>query len=684
MKNTAAAILIGLSVLTFSSSLCAENLTVLPAEMDGGAPRDMMKRYLLNRAEQLRLQWQEEYNQRTTPEQIAEYQSRLKAKFTEALGGFPKRTPLNARITGTVKRDGYIVEKIIFESQPAHYVTAALFVPQPGRFAKPYPGVLFPCGHSRGGKNEAFYQRGAALLALNGMAALVFDPIDQGERSQLLDENGNAPIWGTRSHTMLGVGSILLGQNTARFEIWDGMRALDYLQSRPEVDADKIGCTGNSGGGTQTSYFMALDDRIVAAAPSCYITSFDRILNTIGCQDAEQNIFGQLAFGMDHADYIMMRAPKPTLICCATNDFFDISGTWDTFRYAKRLYSRMGFAERVDIVETDNKHGFSGELRQGAVRWMARWLLNSDKPITEPENLQILTNEEILCTPKGQVMLLEGARSVYDLNIEYENQLAKQRKQVWSEPQKNGVLEKVRTVAGIRKLALLPKPRIEKTDTLEREDYTIEKLIFVPEEGIYLPALRFAPNNKPAGTVVLYLHEDGKAIDAAPGGPIEQLVKSGRTVFAVDIRGTGETKQTSQRYGAPFFGTDGQDVYAAYVMGRSYVAMRAEDILICARYAIGSSEPAQEQGIELIAVGNVGVAALHAAALEPKLFKTVTLSKTLWAWSNIIGAKMSDNQLINTVHGALTSYDLGDLAGLLGDRITICDPVDAAGKPIQN
>ncbi len=119
-------------------------------------------------------------------------------------------------------------------------------------------------------------------------------------------------------------------------------------------------------------------------------------------------------------------------------------------------------------------------------------------------------------------------------------------------------------------------------------------------------------------------------------------------------------------------------------MGRSYVGMRAEDILVCARCAIDSAEPSQEQGIELIAVGNVGVAALHAAALEPKLFKTVTLSRTLRVWSNIIGAKMSDNQLINTVHGALTSYDLGDLAGLLGDRITICEPVDAAGKPIQN
>ncbi len=684
MKNTVATIIIALSVLTFSQSVFAEDLAVLGAEIDGGPPRDMMKRYLLNAAEQLRVQWQAEYNQRTTPEQIAEYQGRLKAKFTEALGGFPERTPLNSKITATIQRDGYVVEKIIFESRPGHYVTALLFLPDSSRFKKPWPGVLIPCGHSQQGKANDLYQRVGILMAVNGMAGLVFDPIDQGERSQILDENGKAPMWGTRSHTMLGVGSILLGQNTAGFEIWDGMRAIDYLQSRRDIRPDKIGCTGNSGGGTQTSYFMALDDRIVAAVPSCYITSFNRLLNTIGCQDAEQNIFGQLAFGMDHADYIMMRAPKPTLICCATKDFFDISGTWDSFRYAKRLYSRMGFAERVDIVETDNKHGFSGELRQGAVRWMARWLRNTDRLIVESPDLQPLDEQEALCTPKGQVMLLDGARSAFDINIDREKQLARQRKRIWDDADKTDALQKVRTITGIRELNDLPQPDVEEAGSVSRDGLAISKLIIIPENGIYLPALKFTCVDKPSSGIVLYLHEDGKAVDAAPGGPIEQLVKSGHTVFAVDIRGTGETKQTSQRYGAPYFGTDGQDVYAAYVMGRSYVAMRAEDILVCARSAIGSAEPRPKQGVELVAVGNVGVAALHAAALEPEVFKSVKLSKTLRSWSDIIHSRISNNQLINTVHGALTSYDLGDLAALLGDKITIFEPVDASGKPIGN
>ncbi len=129
--------------------------------------------------------------------------------------------------------------------------------------------VIVPCGHAHSAKAHDSYQSVGALLALNGMAALVFDPIDQGERIQLLDAKGKEVMWGTRGHTNLGAGCILLGRNTAGYEIWDSMRALDYLQSRPEVDPKRLGCTGNSGGGTQTSQVMALEDRIKAAAPSC-------------------------------------------------------------------------------------------------------------------------------------------------------------------------------------------------------------------------------------------------------------------------------------------------------------------------------------------------------------------------------------------------------------------------------
>jgi cephalosporin-C deacetylase-like acetyl esterase len=335
-KNAAA--ILTLCLFLSTPLLADENLRVLPETIEGVDPGDMMNHYLRAQAAGLFESWKLQYEQRKTPEQIAQYQKEIRAKFTDALGEFPERTPLNPQVTGTVRRKGYRVEKVVFESQPKHYVSALLFVPHKAKRSRPCPGVLIPCGHSENGKAYESYQTMGALLALNGMVALVFDPIDQGERSQMPSKLPD--LWGTRAHTMIGVGSILLGRNTAWFEIWDGMRGIDYLQSRKEVDPTRIGCTGNSGGGTQTSYLMSLDDRIIAAAPSCYITNlYERILE-LGAQDAEQNIFGQLAFGMDHADYLMLRAPTPILICAATNDFFDIRGTWQSFRYAKRLYSR--------------------------------------------------------------------------------------------------------------------------------------------------------------------------------------------------------------------------------------------------------------------------------------------------------------------------------------------------------
>ena len=656
-----------------------ENLIVLPEKIDDMVPGNMMSHYLRRLAGQKFEDWKAKYEQRKTPEQIDEYQKRLRKEFLEAIGGLPERTPLNPRVTSVTQRDGYRVEKAIFESQPNHHVTALLFLPDTDKYKPPYPGVLVPCGHSANGKASEAYQTMGALLALNGMAGLVFDPIDQGERSQMLSQLPR--LAGTRAHTMLGVGSILLGRNTARFEIWDGMRAIDYLQSRPEVDPKRIGCTGNSGGGTQTSYLMSLDDRIVAAAPSCYITGFERLLDTIGPQDAEQNIYGQLEFGMDHADYLMMRAPTPILICGATEDFFDITGVWNSFRYAKRLYTRMEFAERIELLENDAGHNYNRLQRQGVVRWMSRWLLKRDEPIIEPE-IKLLSDEEVLCSPAGQVMKLEGARSTYDLNRDLEKDLAKNRKELWASGNQAGLLDRVRQTTGIRKLKELPKPEVVRYDTIERNGHQVRKMILMPEDGIYLPALMFVPGanaNKPAPPrgLVLYIHEQGKAAATAPGGPIEAMVKAGMCVLAVDVRGTGETQQGKQGQLSGATGSDWKDVFTAYLLGRSYVGMRAEDVLVAARFLLHD----QTGRVDLVAAGNVGVPALHAAALEPDLFGSVKLVRSLSSWSNVIESGRSYNQQVNAVQGALTIYDIPDLAATLGKKLTIEEPLNALGQP---
>jgi len=170
---------------------------------------------------------------------------------------------------------------------------------------------------------------------------------------------------------------------------------------------------------------------------------------------------------MDHADYCMMRAPRPTLLCTATHDFFNIEDAWDTFRAAKRLYARLGHAERMSLVETDQPHGFSLRLREGAVHWMLRWLDRRDVPVVEPPDLKVLSDAEIRCTPKGEVMLIDGARSVYDLNRDYEKELAEKRKRLWDETPKAEILDRVRKLAGIRPLGDLPELKFEDLGTVE-------------------------------------------------------------------------------------------------------------------------------------------------------------------------------------------------------------------------
>jgi pimeloyl-ACP methyl ester carboxylesterase len=294
----------------------------------------------------------------------------------------------------------------------------------------------------------------------------------------------------------------------------------------------------------------------------------------------------------------------------------------------------------------------------------------------------LLSDNEVQCSPGGQVMLLPGGRSIYDLNDDYEKQLADRRAALWKNADRQNLFEKVRQVAGIRRLANLPKPKGEELGTVTRTGYRIAKLLIKPEEGISLPALLWMPDKPKTGQVVLYVHEQGKTADAGSGGPIERLVQSGDPVLAVDLRGTGQTRPSGKgRY--PAVASEFQDFYIAYLLGRSYVGMRAEDVLVCARYAAERFGGEQGSAVRLIAVGNVGIPALHAAALEPELFQSIRLSRMLVSWSNVIQSRLNEAQLAGTVHGALTHYDLPDLAAVLADKLAVDEPLDALGRMVK-
>lgn len=594
------------------------------------------------------------YEQVKTAADAAAYQTRMRRFFLGQLGELPERAPLHPKVVGTLAGDGYTIEKIIFESQPRHFVTALVYLPAT---PPPFPAVLMPCGHAATGKFEN--QVSGIFLAKSGLAAMCYDPIGQGERSQLLDMDGQPRFKPTAEHTLTGAGGMLVGRGTAFYRIWDGLRSLDYLTGRPDIDPAKIGVSGCSGGGTLSSYLMALDDRVACAAPSCYLTSWRRLTDTIGPQDAEQNIQGQIAFGMDHADYVLMRAPKPTLILAGTQDFFDIQGTWDTFRQAVRWYTRLGFPERVAIVETDTKHGYPQPQREAMVRWMSRWLLGRDQPVTEPAS-ELRPAADLQCTAPGQTLRLDGARSVVDLNLAVEAQLEPQRRRLWDSDNPREAIAAVRRLAGIRSLADLPRPRVTRIEVLARKDYRIEKLTLEPEPSVQLPALLFQPT-APSGQRYLYLHAEGKHADAAPGGPIEGLVRAGHVVLAPDLRGIGETGPA----GPDLWGGDFIHIALAYLLDKSMLGMRAEDILVCARFLSELGNATAPAKVRLISIGSTGPAALHAAALEPSWFDGLKLTRSLRSWTDVVRYPAAPGQLVNVIPGALRAYDLPDLTRLL-------------------
>lgn len=655
-------------------------LKVLPIDPKGGNPRKMLSDYLL---QQCKLQFdarRQTVAKLTTGEEVKKRQEEVKAKFIQAIGGFPERTPLNAKVAGTEKRDGYSVERVIYESRPNHHVTGNLYLPE-GK--GPFPGVIVPCGHSANGKGSEAYQRVCILLAKNGIAALIYDPIGQGERYQLLDPPGKPVTGSTNEHTLVGVGALLVGRCTASYRIWDGIRSLDYLASRPEIDPKRLGCTGNSGGGTLTSYLMALDERIYAAAPSCYVTSLERLFATLGPQDAEQNIPGQVAFGMEHADYLTLRAPRPTLLLLASQDFFDLQGSWTTFREAKQIYGLMGFSERVDAAEYNTKHGYGKGQRESCVRFMRRWLLGVDDAVVEGQ-FTTAKDKDIQCTRTGQVLEDFKGKSVFDLNADREKELSVQRAKFIAGNKPEDVVKEVRRLIGLPE-SIKASALVHSTPPIKRDGYQITKVYTETEPGITVPMLLFSPDKGGPSPLILYIHEQGKTAEAGAGGACEKLVKAGNRVLAMDPRGLGETAPGTLNPSKPgFFGMDFTATFLAMHLNRPLLGQKVYDVLSVVESLQKDPQLANNiSSLEAVGVGSAGPIILHAAAIDGRI-KKVTLEKSLVSWSAVTRMTITQNQLSNVVPGALKVYDLPDLATMIAPRtLTIKESVDPQLKTVS-
>src|SRR6185369_10599413 len=337
------------------------------------------------------------------------------------IGGLPaEKTDLHARITGTIRMDGYSVEKLIFESLPGIYVTALVYVPADG--SRQHPAVLVPAGHSPNGKIH--YQALCQRLVSHGYVVIAWDPVGQGERSQFWDAKSGKSRYNLicGEHAIMGNLAYLAGTNLARWEIWDGIRAVDYLLTRADVDPERIAITGTSGGGTQAALTAALDSRIKVAAPSCYISALPmRISNRIFVDpdsDPEQDLYGMLSEGIDHAGLLLLMYPRPVMVVSAVLDFFPIEGARKTFRETRDLYERLGHGDRVAIAEGYHTHQYSAENQEAAIHFLDHFngIALRNEFVTPKE----IAEKDLWCTRSGQVALdFAGARSLMDVVREY-------------------------------------------------------------------------------------------------------------------------------------------------------------------------------------------------------------------------------------------------------------------------
>ncbi|MFH1737627.1 MAG: acetylxylan esterase, partial [bacterium] len=585
--------------------------------------------------------------------------ARARSRYMEVMGDMPERTPLNPRVTGIDETEFCRIERIIFESRPEMYVTSCLLIPK--EIEGPRPAVLYVCGHSADGYRSDAYQHVIFNLAKKGFVVLAMDPVGQGERLMYYDEERQKSRFGpTGEHSYVGKQTFLNGVSLGAYFIWDMVRALDYLETRPEVDPTRIAVQGRSGGGTQSSYLMAFDERVAVGAPECYITSLRRLLQSAGPQDAEQCFFRGLTLGLDHPDFLEIRAPKPTMIITTTNDFFSIAGARETVAEARRAYSALGAEENLVMVEDDAPHASTAKNREAFCVFLRRHFAFPG-PVQD-ELIDPLAPERLNCTQTGQVITSLGGKTVFDYNREYGLKLIEEleKKRSALNAYKTTVRLQAQRLSGYEDPAPVDTPPTL-VNRILLNGYVLEKWIIPGDRGLIIPALVAVPHAakegaEPHAITLLFLSE-GKFSNRSL---IEKLAQSGHFVLSADLAGIGETASGNREY---------QDPYLALWLGTSIVGIRATQISRCVDF-VTERYCGDAGNITAVGSGAAASAVLHAAVYDNRIAR-VALVDGLASYERVIMNRDHEFDSSNLIGAVLTEYDLPDLIGLLAPREAI-------------
>ena len=588
----------------------------------------------------------------------------VKAKLMKSVGPFPGKTPLNPIITGVLKKNGYRVEKIIYESVPKFYVTACLFIPD--RIKGKGPVVIHVSGHTWNAFRDSTYQIVIQNLVKKGFIVFAIDPIAQGERDQYFDSVENKSIIenGVPSHSYVGNQCFISGSSIAKYFTWDIIRGIDYLETRKEVDMKNIGIAGRSGGGTQSAYAVAFDDRIKASAPEAFITSQKRLLESVGLQDAEANLYHAVINGIEHADFIEVRAPKPMMILTTSRDFFSIQGARETYQEALKAYQAFGKPGNLILAQDDYIHGSTKKNREAVYGFFQKFLEHPGNPVED--EVEILNPEDLKVTSTGKVSSSLGGETVFTLNVKHTEELlhALENSRRHMQEHLKMVREKAKSISGF----IFPAHESEPVfcGRYTRKGYSVEMYVLQGEGTCAIPLLLFVPDSCKKSPAIIYLNPEGKSADASPGGKIEQLVNKGIIVAAPDLAGIGETKNTGGRY-------EHAVDYATVLIGRSLPGIRAGDIIRVSEFLKYRADVNASE-IGTVATGELCPALLHALAFDQSI-KYAILRQSPVSYRSVVMNRFYKVNFSCSVPGALMAYDLPDLIGCISPRKVILEDI---------
>jgi pimeloyl-ACP methyl ester carboxylesterase len=539
-----------------------------------------------------------------TEQELLKFQRELRKRLLDMVGGLPdEKSPLNARTTGRIQMQGFHIEKLVFESLPGIYVSALVYAPDD---AGKHPAVLVPSGHSTNGK--AYYQALCQRLVQRGYVVISWDAFGQGERSQFWDEKNHKSRYNLicAEHAILGNLAYLAGTNLARWEIWDGIRAVDYLLTRPDVDPERINITGTSGGGFQTTLIAALDPRIKVVAPSCYITALPmRVYNRIfkdPDSDPEQDLDGMISKGLDHPGLLLLMYPRPVFVSAAVLDFFPIDGTVQTVHEVERVYEKFGHADGIGMHAGYHGHQFSDENQEAAIDFLDHF---NRMPMRRglPE-VKKLDDQTLQCTRTGQVMIeYPNARSLMDVIRDYfeehKNRPAITLKQLYYSKDYPGIHS---WQVGEYKGAISRRDEIlwEQMGSTSSGEVSINRYLLHHSRYLAMPVLHIHKSSSDHRRVLLWLGENGKA-SAADWPNLTKYLDVGYDIVSIDPRGLGETRMPykaaspddpllgqldfDRAYVSQISGVLADYVYNSVLTGRPYLLQMIEDVEIAMRFA---------------------------------------------------------------------------------------------------